>query len=161
IVRAILALFDSARLRVRLAAPTGRAAKRLSEATGREAVTLHRLLEFDPKKRTFARERGRPIEADAIIVDEASMIDLLLAAALLPAAAEAARIVLVGDVDQLPSVGPGAVLRDVLASDKVPAVRLTQIFRQAEGSLIVENAHRIHEGIPPEGARGKNGEFYV
>jgi exodeoxyribonuclease V alpha subunit len=161
IVRAILALFDSARLRIRLAAPTGRAAKRMSEATGREAVTLHRLLEFDPKQRAFARERGRPVEADAIVIDEASMIDLALADALLQAADEPARLVFVGDVDQLPSVGPGAILRDVIASREVPAVRLTQIFRQAAGSLIVENAHRIHEGIPPEGARGKSGEFYV
>ncbi|WP_437598728.1 ATP-dependent RecD-like DNA helicase [Sorangium sp. So ce590] len=161
IVRAILALFDRARLPVRLAAPTGRAAKRMSEATGREAVTLHRLLEFDPKQRKFGRQRGRPIEAGAIVVDEASMLDLALADALLQATSDAARLVLVGDVDQLPSVGPGAVLRDVIASGQVPTVRLTQIFRQAEGSLIVQNAHRIHDGLPPEGARGPGGEFYV
>ncbi|WP_438039986.1 SF1B family DNA helicase RecD2 [Sorangium sp. So ce128] len=161
IVRAILALFDRARLPVRLAAPTGRAAKRMSEATGREAVTLHRLLEFDPKQRKFGRQRGRPIEAGAIVVDEASMLDLALADALLQATSDAARLVLVGDVDQLPSVGPGAVLRDVIASGEVPTARLTQIFRQAEGSLIVRNAHRIHDGEPPEGARGPGGEFYV
>jgi exodeoxyribonuclease V alpha subunit len=161
IVRAMLALFDRARINVRLAAPTGRAAKRMSEATGREAVTLHRLLEFDPKQRTFARKHGRTIEAGALIVDEASMLDVSLADALLQATGDHARLVLVGDVDQLPSVGPGAVLRDVIASGEVPTVRLSQIFRQAEGSLIVQNAHRIHDGQPPEGATGPGGEFFV
>jgi exodeoxyribonuclease V alpha subunit len=161
IVRAMLALFDRGRINVRLAAPTGRAAKRMSEATGREAVTLHRLLEFDPKQRTFARRFGRTIEAGALIVDEASMLDLALADALLQATGDHARLVLVGDVDQLPSVGPGAVLRDVIASGEVPTVRLTQIFRQAEGSLIVRNAHRIHDGEPPETATGPDGEFFV
>lgn len=161
IVRAILTLFDKARLNVRLAAPTGRAAKRMSEATGREAMTLHRLLEYDPKRRSFARKHGRPVEAQALIVDEASMLDLGLADALLQATADQARLVLVGDVDQLPSVGPGAVLRDVIASGQIPTVRLTQIFRQAEGSLIVQNAHRIHEGEPPQSASGPTGEFYV
>jgi exodeoxyribonuclease V alpha subunit len=161
IVRAILSLFDRARINVRLTAPTGRAAKRMTEATGREAVTLHRLLEFDPKQRTFARRFSRPLETGAVIVDEASMIDLPLADALLQALGDNARLVLVGDVDQLPSVGPGAVLRDVIASGEVPTVRLTQIFRQAEGSLIVKNAHRIHDGIPPESAEGATGEFYV
>ena len=161
IVRALLALLDKARIRVRLAAPTGRAAKRMSEATGREAVTLHRLLEFDPKQRGFARKHGRPIEAGALIVDEASMLDLPLADALLQALSDHTRLILVGDVDQLPSVGPGAVLRDVITSNQVPTVRLTQIFRQASGSLIVENAHRIHEGQPPESAAGPAGDFYV
>ncbi len=161
IVRAILALFDQARVNVRLAAPTGRAAKRMTEATGREAATLHRLLEFDPKQRAFARQLGRPVEAGALIVDEASMLDLELADALLQATGDHARLVLVGDVDQLPSVGPGAVLRDVIASGQVPTVRLTQIFRQAAGSLIVENAHRIQEGEEPEGETRPDGEFYV
>jgi exodeoxyribonuclease V alpha subunit len=161
IVRAILMLFDMARINVRLAAPTGRAAKRMSEATGREAVTLHRLLEYDPKQRAFARRHGRPVEAGALIVDEASMLDLELADALLQATGDHARLVLVGDVDQLPSVGPGAVLRDVIASGQVATVRLSQIFRQAEGSLIVQNAHRIHDGEPPESASGPTGEFYV
>ena len=161
IVRAILSLFDKARINVRLAAPTGRAAKRMSEATGREAVTLHRLLEFDPKQRGFARKYGRPVEAGALIVDEASMLDLALADALLQATGDHARLILVGDVDQLPSVGPGAVLRDVIASQQVPTVRLSQIFRQAEGSLIVHNAHRIHHGEAPESAAGPAGEFYV
>ncbi|APR83291.1 RecD-like DNA helicase YrrC [Minicystis rosea] len=161
IVRAMLALFDRARINVRLAAPTGRAAKRMSEATSREAVTLHRLLEFDPRQRTFARKHGHAIEAGALIVDEASMLDLALADSLLQAISDHARLVLVGDVDQLPSVGPGAVLRDVIASGRVPTVRLSQIFRQAEGSLIVQNAHRIQTGQPPESAAGPTGEFYV
>ena len=161
IVRAILSLFDLAGHSVRLAAPTGRAAKRMSEATGREAVTLHRLLEFDPKERGFLRRHEKPIEADVLIVDEASMIDLQLADALSQAVADGARLVLVGDVDQLPSVGPGAVLRDVIGSGVVPTVRLSQIFRQAEGSLIVKNAHRIHDGDKPEGSTDKKGEFYV
>ena len=161
IVRAILTLFAEAKLVVRLAAPTGRAAKRMSEATGREAVTLHRLLEFDPKRREFARRHGRPLEGGAVIVDEASMLDLTLADSLLQAVSDDARLVLVGDVDQLPSVGPGAVLRDAIASGEVPTIRLTEIFRQAAGSLIVQNAHRIHEGMPPESATGAGGEFYV
>lgn len=161
IVRAVLALFDRARIPTRLAAPTGRAAKRMSEATGREATTLHRLLEWDPKQRSFLRRRGRPIEAGALIVDEASMLDVELAEALVQAVSDEARVIFVGDVDQLPSVGPGAVLRDVIASGEVKTVRLTQIFRQAEGSLIVRNAHRIHDGLPPEGAQDANSEFYV
>ncbi len=161
IVRAIIALFDKARVNVRLAAPTGRAAKRMTEATGREAVTLHRMLEFDPKQRAFARKLGRAVEAGALVVDEASMLDVELADALLQAVGDHARLVLVGDVDQLPSVGPGAVLRDVIASGQVPTVRLTQIFRQAAGSLIVKNAHRIHEGVAPESETRPDGEFYV
>ena len=161
IVRAMLALFDRARIHVRLAAPTGRAAKRMSEATGRDATTLHRMLEFDPKQRAFARKHGRPVEAGAIVVDEASMLDVQLADALLQATGDHARLVLVGDVDQLPSVGPGAVLRDVMASGAVPTARLSQIFRQAEGSLIVRNAHRIHDGEQPESATSPDGEFFV
>jgi exodeoxyribonuclease V alpha subunit len=149
IVRAILATFDRAGVGVRLAAPTGRAAKRMTEATGREASTLHRLLEFDPKGGRFKRDRGHPIDAGAIVVDEASMLDLEMADALTQAIAPGTRLVLVGDVDQLASVGPGAVLRDVIASRAIPCVRLTRIFRQARESLIVVNAHRIHEGEPP------------
>ena len=149
IVRAILAVLDRARLDVRLAAPTGRAAKRMSEATGREASTLHRLLEFDPKRGTFKRDRDRPLEVGAVIVDEASMLDLPMADALLQAIAPGTRLVLVGDVDQLPSVGPGAVLRDVIDSRVIACVRLTRIFRQAAASLIVTNAHRINQGEPP------------
>ncbi|HSY22361.1 MAG TPA: ATP-dependent RecD-like DNA helicase [Polyangiaceae bacterium] len=149
LVRALLAMFARARIDVRLTAPTGRAAKRMTEATGSEAMTLHRLLEFDPKARAFKRDRHRPIEARAVVVDEASMLDLPLADALTQAIAPGTRLVLVGDIDQLPSVGPGAILRDVIASGTVACVRLSHIFRQAAQSLIVTNAHRINEGRPP------------
>jgi exodeoxyribonuclease V alpha subunit len=161
IVRAVLGLFDRGGLRTRLAAPTGRAAKRMSEATGREAVTLHRLLEFDPKARVFLRNDENPVDAGAFVIDEASMIDVELMAALVQAIPRQARLVFVGDVDQLPSVGPGAVLRDVIDSGVVPTSRLTAIFRQAKGSLIVENAHRIHEGQAPVSDQSQSGEFYV
>ena len=152
LVRALLALFDAGGLSVRLAAPTGRAAKRMTEATGRDACTLHRLLEFDPQRGSFRRDAGCPIEADAVIVDEVSMVDLLMADALLAAVDGGARLVFVGDVDQLPSVGPGAVLRDVIASGVIPCVRLVHVFRQAEESLIVTNAHRINHGEEPRAA---------
>jgi len=163
IVRAILAVFARAHLDVRLAAPTGRAAKRMAEATGAEATTLHRLLEFDPKSATFKRDRRRTIEAAAVVVDEASMLDLPIADALVQAIASGTRLVLVGDVDQLPSVGPGAILRDVIASGAVPCVRLRQIFRQAARSLIVTNAHRINEGEPPvtTPAGAADADFFV
>ncbi len=149
IVKAILSVFDHAGIDTRLAAPTGRAAKRLSEATGRDATTLHRLLEFEPKKNAFKRDAKNPLEAGAIIVDESSMIDLWMADALTQAVADGARLVLVGDVDQLPSVGPGSFLRDSIDSEIVPCVRLVKIFRQAERSLIVQNAHRINAGESP------------
>jgi exodeoxyribonuclease V alpha subunit len=148
---------------VRLAAPTGRAAKRLGEATGGEATTLHRLLDFDPKTMSFKRDRNRPIEAGAVVVDEASMLDLPMADALAQAVAPGTRVLLVGDVDQLPSVGPGAVLRDVIDSGAVPTVRLQQIFRQAARSLIVTNAHRINDGEMPVGGGpdARDADFFV
>jgi exodeoxyribonuclease V alpha subunit len=149
IVKAILSVFDRAKVVTRLAAPTGRAAKRMSEATGREAATLHRLLEFEPKKNAFKRDAKNPLDAGAVIVDESSMVDIWMADALTQAIAEGARLVLVGDVDQLPSVGPGSFLRDAINSGVVPCVRLVRIFRQAEKSLIVQNAHRINAGEPP------------
>ena len=161
IVRAILALFDATRVNVKLCAPTGRAAKRMSEATGREASTLHRLLEFDPRSGGFQRHRNEPLHTDAVVVDESSMIALDLADALTAALPDHARLVLVGDVDQLPSVGPGAILRDAIASGLIATVRLTEIFRQAAGSSIVTNAHRIHAGEPPVGGKGKDEQFYV
>ena len=162
IVRAILAVLGGARVEVRLAAPTGRAAKRMSEATGVEATTLHRLLDFDPKTSAFKRDRKRPIDAGAVVVDEASMLDLPTADALTQAIAPGTRLVLVGDVDQLPSVGPGAVLRDVIASGTVACVRLCRIFRQASRSLIVTNAHRINGGEPPlAAARGSDTDFFL
>lgn len=150
LVRAILSVLDGARLDVRLAAPTGRAAKRLAEATGRAASTLHRLLEYDPRERRFGRSIEKPLACDAVIVDEASMIDVELAAGLLEGIPVEARVVIVGDADQLPSVGPGAVLRDVIQSGAVPTVRLARIFRQGAESRIVTNAHAILRGDMPE-----------
>jgi exodeoxyribonuclease V alpha subunit len=163
IVKAIVSVFDRAGVPVRLAAPTGRAAKRLSEATGREALTLHRLLEFDPKTGVFKRDAKRPIDGRAIIVDESSMVDLWLGDALTQAIDSGARLILVGDVDQLPSVGPGAVLRDTIESEVVPCVRLRKIFRQAEQSLIVQSAHRINAGeMPVYGEKGDvSADFFV
>jgi exodeoxyribonuclease V alpha subunit len=152
IVRAILDVMRRAHLQVRLAAPTGRAAKRLFEATGHEATTLHRLLEFDPRGGGFQKGDEVPLEADVVIVDEASMIDVPLGAALLGAMPDAARLVIVGDSDQLPSVGPGALLRDIIDSGRVTTVRLNEIFRQAGESRIVLNAHRILHGEMPESA---------
>jgi exodeoxyribonuclease V alpha subunit len=162
IVRAILAVLARAKVDVRLAAPTGRAAKRMSEATGEGAMTLHRMLEFEPKTRSFKRNRHNPLEAGAVVVDEASMLDLAMADALTDAIAPGTRLILVGDVDQLESVGPGAVLRDVIASGALPCVRLRQIFRQAARSLIVTNAHRINEGQPPLAPPdGANADFFI
>src|SRR5450432_862821 len=157
IVRGIVSILKRRGLTVALAAPTGRAAKRLADATGAPASTLHRLLEWRPANATFARCAARPLEADVLIVDEASMIDVRLAADLVAALAPAARLILVGDIDQLPSVGPGMVLGDVIGSGAVPTVRLTEIFRQAAQSLIVVNAHRIRAGeLPEPGASADN-----
>jgi exodeoxyribonuclease V alpha subunit len=161
VLRAILALLGSANVTVRLAAPTGRAAKRIAETTGQPGSTLHRLLEFDPKTGGFKRGLDAPIDAGAVIVDEASMVDLPLADALAQATALGSRLILVGDVDQLPSIGPGAVLRDVIASRAVPCVRLVHIFRQAQESLIVQNAHRINAGEPPQLPPSGEGDFFM
>jgi exodeoxyribonuclease V alpha subunit len=150
IVRGIVSILKRKGLTVALAAPTGRAAKRLTDATGAPASTLHRLLEWRPAGGTFGRCAANPLPADVLIVDEASMLDVRLGADLVAALASSARLVLVGDVDQLPSVGPGSVLGDVIASGAVPTVRLTEIFRQTAESLIVVNAHRIQEGAEPE-----------
>jgi exodeoxyribonuclease V alpha subunit len=163
IVRAVLAVLQSEGLSVRLAAPTGRAAKRLSEATGHEASTLHRLLELDPREGGFQRHARRPLEADALIIDEASMIDIELAAALFAALPPSVRLLFVGDADQLPSVGPGAVLRDLIDSGNVPSVRLAEIFRQVAASGIVQNAHRILRGEMPESndADDPSADFFI
>ncbi|TCO60475.1 SF1B family DNA helicase RecD2 [Actinocrispum wychmicini] len=148
-VRSIVELAAAKRARVVLAAPTGRAAKRLSELTGHEASTVHRLLELKPGG-DAAYDKDRPLEADLVVVDEASMVDLLLANKLVKALAPGTHLLLVGDVDQLPSVGAGEVLRDLLAKDTpIPHVRLTQIFRQAQESGVVTNAHRINAGEHP------------
>ncbi|MFI8965554.1 ATP-dependent RecD-like DNA helicase [Streptomyces sp. NPDC053493] len=148
-VRSIVELARAKRAKVVLAAPTGRAAKRLAELTGAEASTVHRLLELKPGG-DAAYDRDRPLDADLVVVDEASMLDLLLANKLVKAVAPGAHLLLVGDVDQLPSVGAGEVLGDLLApGSPVPAVRLTRIFRQAQESGVVTNAHRINAGVPP------------
>ncbi|MGP3949496.1 SF1B family DNA helicase RecD2 [Streptomyces sp. 7N604] len=148
-VRSVVELARAKKARVVLAAPTGRAAKRLSELTGAEASTVHRLLELRPGG-DAAYDKDRPLDADLVVVDEASMLDLLLANKLVKAVPPGAHLLMVGDVDQLPSVGAGEVLRDLLAPDSpVPAVRLTRIFRQAQQSGVVTNAHRINSGAPP------------
>ena len=150
LVDALLRIVLDASLRIALAAPTGRAAKRLSESTRAEAKTIHRLLEVDPTTGRFRRGRDNPLEADLVVVDEVSMVDVLLARSLLEAMPPSAALLLVGDSDQLPSVGPGQVLRDLLASEAVPSVRLTEVFRQAAASRIVVGAHRIREGHLPD-----------
>ncbi len=148
-MRTVIRLLEAKSFSYALAAPTGRAAKRLSEATQREAKTIHRLLEFKPQKGGFQRNEGHPLEADMVIVDEASMLDLLLTNHLLKAIHPESHLLLVGDADQLPSVGAGAVLSDIIGSQVVAVVCLQEIFRQAENSLIVENAHRINRGRMP------------
>jgi len=150
----IIKLMQKKGLEIELAAPTGRAARRMSETTGLDAKTIHRLLEIsylvdDPKRQTFNKNEDNPIEADVIIIDESSMVDILLMQHLLKAIAPGTRLIMVGDADQLPSVGPGNVLRDIINSDCVNVVRLTEIFRQAQESAIVMNAHRINRGEYP------------
>lgn len=148
-VLGLLEVLKRAGLKVRLAAPTGRAAKRLAEVTGREASTLHRLLRFDPAEKRFTHDEASPLPCDALVVDEVSMIDTLLMYALLKAVRAGTRLILIGDPDQLPSVGPGQVLAELIRSRAVPHLHLDAIFRQAGGSLIVANAHRIHRGEMP------------
>ncbi len=165
IVRAIVRIFTAQKRKITLAAPTGRAAKRLGEATGAEASTIHRLLEFQPNTGTFARDGRNQLEVDVLIADEASMIDIALFRALLAALPPGAQLVLVGDVDQLPSVGPGAVLADVIASGAATVIRLTEIYRQAAASRIVVNAHKVNAGQlpdldPPPGEGAARSDFY-
>lgn len=147
--KALIDILDAKKITVLLAAPTGRAAKRLSEATGREAKTVHRLLEFSPAEGGFQRTAERPLEADVVVVDETSMMDLALTHHLLAAIPAEASLLLVGDADQLPSVGPGNVLGDLIDSGAIPTVRLQTIFRQAKSSLIVTNAHLVNRGEMP------------
>ena len=146
----MLHLFEALEKRVLLAAPTGRAAKRISETTGREAKTIHRLLEFSPQENGFKRNQENPLEADVVIVDEMSMVDLILMNNLMKAIPWSATLIMIGDVDQLPSVGAGNVLTDLIASGEVTVVTLTEIFRQAQESYIVTNAHRINRGNFPQ-----------
>jgi exodeoxyribonuclease V alpha subunit len=162
ILRALIEILEAKKLRVLLAAPTGRAAKRLSEATGREAKTVHRLLEYSPAERGFQRGVSRPLEAEVVVIDEVSMVDLSLMHSLLAAVHQQSTLLLVGDADQLPSVGPGNVLGDLIASGKVPSVRLNTVFRQARMSHIVMNAHLVNEGrMPEKGPEGEGGsDFY-
>ncbi len=146
IIKAVVAVFDKWGRKVLLAAPTGRAAKRLTETTGREAKTIHRTLEFLPKLGTFRRNERHPLAGDAIIIDEFSMVDLALMHSLLKAIPASMRLIIVGDKDQLPALGPGTLLRDLIESGQVSVVRLDEIFRQERDSLIVANAHRINQG---------------
>lgn len=158
----LLRILTAKGVRVQLAAPTGRAAKRMTEQTGLEARTIHRLLEIDPKQGGFARNADNPLACDLLVLDECSMIDVPLMNALLKAVPEKAALLLVGDVDQLPSVGPGQVLSDLIASDRVPVARLTEVFRQAASSRIVVNAHRINRGLMPEAPPGEGPcDFYL
>lgn len=155
----IIAALKTAGLQILLAAPTGRAAKRMSEATGMEAKTIHRLLEFNPAD-GYKRNDENPLEGDALIVDECSMIDIILMNNLMKAIPLGMRLVFVGDIDQLPSVGAGNVLRDIIDSQKIPVIRLTRIFRQAQSSRIVMSAHAINRGAFPDLSNGKDTDFF-
>jgi exodeoxyribonuclease V alpha subunit len=150
VTRTIVALWKAMGKDIALASPTGRAAQRLGEITGQEAKTIHRLLEFDPTTMRFKRNPDRPMLVDAVVIDESSMMDLFLSHALLKAIDPQAQLLLVGDTDQLPSVGPGNVLGDLIASESIPVVKLTEVFRQAATSQIVGNAHLINQGRFPK-----------
>ena len=155
----IITAFRKAGANILLAAPTGRAAKRLSEATGMEAKTIHRLLEAKPPE-GYQKNEEKPLEGDVLIVDECSMIDIMLMYNLLKAVPDSMTVILVGDIDQLPSVGAGNVLRDIIESQAFPVVRLTHIFRQAQASRIIMNAHRINAGKMPDISNGRNSDFF-
>ena len=146
----MICLFEAQGKRITLAAPTGRAAKRLSETTGGEAKTIHRLLEFSPQINAFKRNRQNPLDTDVVIIDETSMVDLVLMNRLMQAIRPGTTVILIGDTDQLPSVGAGNVLKELIDSQKIPVIQLTEIFRQAQESMIVTNAHRINKGDFPE-----------
>jgi exodeoxyribonuclease V alpha subunit len=161
IIRAILAILRAKGVTPLLAAPTGRAAKRLSETTGLDARTIHRLLEFDPKGGGFLRSKEVPLECDLLVLDEVSMVDVPSMASVLKALPDTAALLIVGDVDQLPSVGPGQVLADFIGCGQLPVARLTEIFRQARESRIIVNAHRVNRGAMPElEAPGGDSDFY-
>ena len=160
LVNSILKILGAKTVAIGLCAPTGRAAKRLSESTGLEAKTIHRLLETDPRTGAFRRTEEAPLDYQLLVVDETSMVDVPLIRALLRALPDRAALLLVGDVDQLPSVGPGQVLADVIASSAVPVVRLTEVFRQAAQSQIIVNAHRINQGLMPDLAPLQSGDFF-
>ena len=160
LLRSLLLALDSAGLKPTLAAPTGRAARRLADASGREAKTIHRLLEYSPETDEFLRSERFPLRTNFLIVDEASMMDLELAASLVRALTPGASLLLVGDRDQLPSVGPGSVLKDVIGSGLVPVVELREVYRQARESLIVSNAHRLNRGEMPLTQNDADGDFF-
>src|SRR5271169_2733712 len=160
LVNSILKILLAKIVTIALCAPTGRAAKRLSESTGLEAKTIHRLLETDPRTGRFRRDENNPLDCDLLVVDETSMVDVPLMRALLRALPDGTALLLVGDVDQLPSVGPGQVLADIIESSAVPVVRLTEVFRQAADSRIITNAHRINQGQMPDLASAEGGDFY-
>ena len=155
----IIAAFRTAGLSILLAAPTGRASKRMSEATGMEAKTIHRMLEYNPQD-GYKRNEENPLDGDVLIVDECSMIDIILMYNLMKAIPDHMRLVLVGDIDQLPSVGAGNVLRDIIDSERIPVIRLTRIFRQAQSSRIVMSAHAINHGKYPDTSNGRNTDFF-
>ena len=157
--KAIIGALRSSGMKVLLAAPTGRASKRMSEATGMEARTIHRMLEYNPKD-GYQRNADNPLSGDALIVDECSMIDILLMNNLLKAVPDGMRLILVGDIDQLPSVGAGNVLRDIIDSGAVPVIRLTRIFRQAQSSRIVMSAHAVNAGRLPDLSNGRDTDFF-
>ena len=161
IVNSILRILSAKGVKLILCAPTGRAAKRMSEATGYEAKTIHRLLEVDPKTGGFKRGTENQLDCDLLVVDEASMVDVMLMQAVLNATPDNAALLIVGDIDQLPSVGPGQVLTDVIASQAIPVVRLTEVFRQAAKSRIITNAHKINQGLMPDLSKpGEETDFY-
>ena len=160
LVNSILKIIRAKGVEVALCAPTGRAAKRLTESTGLEGRTIHRLLESDPKTGGFKRGEEHPLDCGLLVVDEASMVDVPLMRALLRALPDQAALLIVGDVDQLPSVGPGQVLADLIALEAVPVVRLTEVFRQAAQSRIIVNAHRINRGQMPEWEAVQGSDFF-
>jgi exodeoxyribonuclease V alpha subunit len=161
IIKAILRILTAKGVRVLQCAPTGRAAKRMTEATGFEAKTIHRLLEVDPKGRGFKRGDNNLLDCDLLVIDESSMVDVMLMQALMKAVPDNAALLMVGDIDQLPSVGPGQVLADVISSSAMPVVRLTEVFRQAAQSRIITSAHRINQGsIPDLSPPASDSDFY-
>lgn len=157
--KGIISAYKAYGLKILLAAPTGRAAKRMTEATGLEAKTIHRLLECKPPE-GYQKNEENPLEGDVLVVDECSMIDIILMNSLLKAIPSNMRLIMVGDIDQLPSVGPGNVLRDIIDSGSFPVIRLTRIFRQAQASRIIMNAHRINEGKMPDISNGSDSDFF-
>ena len=161
IVKSILRILAAKGVKLLLCAPTGRAAKRMTEATGFEAKTIHRLLEVNPKGGGFNRDGYNPLECDLLVIDETSMVDVMLMQALIKAIPQSSALLIVGDIDQLPSVGPGQVLSDIIASGAVPLVRLTEVFRQAAQSRIITSAHRINQGLIPDLSRPQEtSDFY-